>query len=37
MRTYCIAKGTLFKGLWGHKWERNPKKRGYMYTYSRFT
>ena len=33
MRTYCIAQGTLLGALWRHKWEGNPKMRGYMYTY----
>ena len=33
MRTYCTAQGTLLNALWGPKWEGNPKKRGYMYTY----
>ena len=37
MRTYCVAQGTLFIALWKLKWEENPKKRGYMYTYSRLT
>ena len=36
-RTYCIARGTLLNALWWPKWEGNPKKRGYMYTYSCFT
>ena len=34
MRIYCIAQGTLLTALWWPKWEGNPKKRGYMYTYS---
>ena len=33
IRTYCIAQGTLFRALWWPKWEGNPNKRGYMYTY----
>ena len=33
MRTYCVAQGTLFIALWKLKWEENPKKRGYMYTW----
>ena len=37
MRTYCVAQGTLLSALWWPKWEGNPKKRGYMYTYSWFT
>ena len=37
MRTYCIAQGTLLSALWWPKWEENPKKRIYVYTYSRFT
>ena len=37
MRTYCIAQGTLLSDLWWPKWEGNLKKRGYMYTYNRFT
>ena len=32
MRTYCIAQGTLLHPLWWHKWEGNPKERGYIYT-----
>ena len=34
MRTNCIAQGTLLSALCGPKWEGNPKKRGYMYTYT---
>ena len=34
MRTYCIDQATLLSALWCPKWEGNPKKRGYMYTYS---
>ena len=34
MRTYCIAQGTLLNALWLPKWEGNPKKGRYMYTYS---
>ena len=37
MRTYCVAQGTLLIALWKLRWEENPKKRGYMYTYSRLT
>ena len=37
MRTYCIAQGTLLSALWWPKWERNPIKRGHMYTHSWFT
>ena len=37
MRTYCIGQGTLLSALWWPKWEENPKKRIYVYTYSRFT
>ena len=37
MRTYCTAQGTLLSALWWPKWEGNPEKRGYMYTYSWFT
>ena len=37
MRTYSIAEGTLLSALWWPKWEGNPKKKGYMYTYSWFT
>ena len=37
MRTYYIAQGTLLSALWWPKWEGNPKRRGYMYTYSWFT
>ena len=35
--TYCIAQGTLLTALCWPKWEGNPKRRGYVYTYSRFT
>ena len=34
MRIYCVAQGTLLSALWRPKWERNLKKRGYMYTYN---
>ena len=37
MKTCCIAQGTLLNALWWPKCEGNPKKRGYMYTYSWFT
>ena len=37
MRTDCIAQGALLSALWGPKGEGNPKKRGYVYTYSWFT
>ena len=37
MRTYCIAEGILLNTLWWPKKEWNPKKRGYMYTYSWFS
>ena len=33
MRTYYIGQGTLLNALWCPKWEGNPKRRGYMYTY----
>ena len=34
MKTYCIAPVTLLGALWSPKWEGNPKKREYMYTWS---
>ena len=37
MRTYFITQGTLFSALWWSKWEGNPEKRSYMYTYNWFT
>ena len=37
LRTCCIAQGALPNALWRPKWEVNPKKRGCMYLYSRFT
>ena len=36
LKTYCIAQRTLLSALWWPKWEGNPKKRSYMYTYSWF-
>ena len=33
---HCLLRGTLFSVLWWSKWEGNPKKRGYMYTYKWF-
>ena len=33
MRIHSIAQGTLPSALWWTKWERNPKKRGYMDIY----
>ena len=34
MRTCCrAAQGTL-NALWWPNWQANPKKKGYMYTYS---
>ena len=37
MRTCYVAQGSLLNALWWPKWERNPKKAGYMYTHSWFT
>ena len=33
MRAYYIAQGSLLNALLGPKWEGNPKKKEYMYTY----
>ena len=30
MRTDYIARGTLLNAVWSPKWERNPRKRGYI-------
>ena len=37
MRTCYPAQRTLFNALQWPKWKGNPKKRGHMYTYSRFS
>ena len=37
MGTCWIAQGTLVRALWWPKWERNPKQKGCVYTYSRFS
>ena len=34
MRTYCPAQATLLNVLGRPKWEGNPKKREYMYTFA---
>ena len=37
MGTYWKVQRTPLLAPWGPKWERNPKKRGYVYTNSWFT
>ena len=34
MRAYCLAQETLLNVLWWPKWEGNPTRREYVYTYS---
>ena len=36
MRAYCVSPETLLNAVWWPKWEGNPKKRRYMYTYGWF-